>query len=77
MAREQAIEKRYVSLLVKIETITKLDKMAKSKGLSRNELAAIFFDRGTQDVKLTSEDWDSILLQIKGNSEKRKRNRKA
>jgi hypothetical protein len=67
-----AIDKRKVSLQLKIETIAKIDHAAIAAHLSRNAVVQGYLDKATEEIVLTPEEIQEVAEEIKMNSEARK-----
>lgn len=73
MSNMPAVDKRTVSLQLKIKVIAKLDQIARVSGLSRNQIANTMLDEGTKHVLLTDEELEEVNDAIKKNRDKRKK----
>lgn len=71
MSNMPAIDKKKVSLQLKITTVKKIDHIAKASGLSRNEVANMLLDQGTDTVSLTAEEIQEVSAEMKANAKKR------
>ncbi|MCL2103597.1 MAG: hypothetical protein FWH21_00860 [Kiritimatiellaeota bacterium] len=65
------VTKRKVSLQLPIATIMRIDKMAQTICVSRNEIATVMLDKATAGVVLTDGDLKKINAEIRRNREKR------
>lgn len=73
MSNMPAVDKKKVSLQLRIKTIAKIDHMANASGLSRNAVANAILDEGTATVLLTDDEENEVMNEIKKNKENRKR----
>lgn len=48
-----------------METLRKIEKMAKRFGVSRSELITTLLERETRNVELTSKDYEEIAAEIR------------
>lgn len=71
MSNMPAVDKRKVSLQLPIRVIVKVDRAAKTLGLSRNEVASAILDKGTAGVELTKTDLEEISKEMEANLAKR------
>ena len=71
MSNMPAVDKRKVSLQLRIKTIAKLDHIAKASGLSRNAVANAIIDEGTAGVLLTDQEEEEVMNEIRKNKKDR------
>lgn len=74
MSDMPAIDKRKVSLQLRVETIAKIDHVAKAAMMSRNAVVSSYLDAATEHVTLTAEEIQAVADEIKKNARKRHAN---
>lgn len=72
MANQPARDKKWISVLLKRETVKKLQKLATSRGKTRSEVATALLEEGTRNVELTAKDYEDIAKEIREQENKSK-----
>ena len=65
MPNQSARDKKWVSALLKRETVRKLEKLAAFRGKKRSELIASLLEEGVSDIELTPEDYTKISEEMR------------
>ena len=73
MSNMPAVDKKIISVQLKLRTIAKLENMAKASGLSRNLIVNAILDDGTSHVLLTDDELNEVTDAIKQNRDARKK----
>ena len=61
MPNQPARDKKWVSVLLKRETIKKLEKLAKFRGKTRTDIMTALIDEGVSHIELTRADYESLI----------------
>ena len=64
MPNQPARDKKWVSVLLKRETIKKMEKLAKFRGKTRTDVMVSLLDEGLSGVELTREDYEDIIKEM-------------
>lgn len=64
MPNQPARDKKWVSILLKRETVKKLEKLAKFRCKTRSDIMSSLLDEGVSGVELTRKDYESILKEM-------------
>lgn len=70
MPNQPAIDKKWVSVLLKRVTIKKLEKLAIHRGTTRSAVIASLLDEGVSNISLTPEDYEDIIKDMRGSNSK-------